>query len=58
MSRGASFDRNTAAHIPEAGLELVDARFVVDDLMQLLTVRVPGPTLAPILRGECVTKPP
>lgn len=38
---GAHFDRNTATHIPEAGLELLDARFVVYDLMQLLTVRVP-----------------
>lgn len=39
---GAGFDRNTAAHIPEAGLELVEARFVVDELMQLLTIRVPA----------------
>lgn len=38
---GAGFDRNTAKHVPEAGLQLVDARFVVDDLMQLLAVRVP-----------------
>ena len=38
---GAGFDRNTAQHIPEADLELLDAKFVVDDLMQLLTVRVP-----------------
>lgn len=38
---GAGFDRNTAAHVSEAGLELVDARFVVSDLMQLLTIRVP-----------------
>jgi hypothetical protein len=38
---GASFDRNTAAHIFAAGLELLEARFVVDELMQLLTVRVP-----------------
>jgi ubiquinone/menaquinone biosynthesis C-methylase UbiE len=37
---GAGFDRNTAAHIPEAGLELLDAKFVADDLMQLLIVRV------------------
>jgi ubiquinone/menaquinone biosynthesis C-methylase UbiE len=37
----AGFDRNTAAHLPEAGLEMLGARFVVDDLMQLLTVRVP-----------------
>ncbi len=39
---GAGFDRNTAARVPEAGLKLLDARFVVDDLVQLLTVRVPG----------------
>jgi ubiquinone/menaquinone biosynthesis C-methylase UbiE len=39
---GAGFDRNTARHVPQAGLELMDARFVVDDLLQLLTVRVPG----------------
>ncbi len=39
---GAGFDRNTAAHIPEAGLELLDAGFVVADMMQLLTVRVPN----------------
>lgn len=38
---GASFDRNTARHVPEAGLQLLEARFVVDDLIQLLTVRVP-----------------
>lgn len=38
---GAGFDRNTERHVPEAGLRLADARFVVDDLMQLLTVRVP-----------------
>ncbi|MBN9562247.1 MAG: class I SAM-dependent methyltransferase [Alphaproteobacteria bacterium] len=38
---GAGFDRNTASHVPEAGLELVETRFVVHDLMQLLTVRVP-----------------
>jgi ubiquinone/menaquinone biosynthesis C-methylase UbiE len=39
---GAGFDRDTAAHVPEAGLELLDARFVVDDLMHLLAIRVPG----------------
>jgi ubiquinone/menaquinone biosynthesis C-methylase UbiE len=37
---GASFDRNTEAHIPEAGLELVESRYVVDDLVKLLTARV------------------
>ncbi len=37
---GASFDRDTERHIPSAGLELIDSRYVVDDLMKLLTVRV------------------
>jgi ubiquinone/menaquinone biosynthesis C-methylase UbiE len=39
---GASFDRQTEAHIPEAGLELAESRYVVDDLVKLLTVRVPA----------------
>lgn len=37
---GASFDRRTEEHVPEAGLELVDARFVVDDLVRLISARV------------------
>ena len=37
---GASFDRNTEGHIPAAGLELVESRFVFDDLLKMLTVRV------------------
>jgi ubiquinone/menaquinone biosynthesis C-methylase UbiE len=37
---GASFDRNTEQHVPAAGLELIDSRFVFDDLMKMLTVRV------------------
>jgi ubiquinone/menaquinone biosynthesis C-methylase UbiE len=39
---GASFDRQTERHVPAAGLELVDSRYVVDDLLKLLTLRVPG----------------
>jgi ubiquinone/menaquinone biosynthesis C-methylase UbiE len=39
---GGSFDRQTERHIPEAGLELVESRFVVDDLVKLLTARVAG----------------
>lgn len=35
---GASFDRHTEAHIPEAGLTLIEIRYVVDDLVKLLTV--------------------
>lgn len=38
---GASFDRQTEKHIPAAGLELVDSRYVVDDLLKLLTLRAP-----------------
>ena len=37
---GASFDRDTERHVPAAGLELVESRYVVDDLLKLLTVRV------------------
>src|SRR5437762_2954248 len=39
---GASFDRDTERHIPEAGLELVESRYVVDDLVKLITVRAPA----------------
>jgi ubiquinone/menaquinone biosynthesis C-methylase UbiE len=38
---GASFDRHTERHVPAAGLELVDGRYVVDDLLKMLTLRVP-----------------
>lgn len=37
---GASYDRHTEQHVPTAGLELVESRFVVDDLLKMLTVRV------------------
>jgi ubiquinone/menaquinone biosynthesis C-methylase UbiE len=36
---GASFDRQTEQHVPAAGLELIESRFVVDDLVKLLTLR-------------------
>ncbi|HWD57186.1 MAG TPA: class I SAM-dependent methyltransferase [Stellaceae bacterium] len=38
---GASFDRHTEKHVPAAGLELLESCYVVDDLLKLLTVRVP-----------------
>lgn len=38
---GASYDRRTEQHVPAAGLELVESRYVVDDLLKLLTLRVP-----------------
>ena len=38
---GASFDRHTEQLVPAAGLELVESRYVVDELLKLVTVRVP-----------------
>jgi ubiquinone/menaquinone biosynthesis C-methylase UbiE len=37
---GAGFDRRTEEHVPSAGLEIVASRFVVADLIKLVTVRV------------------
>jgi len=46
---GASFDRNTEAYIRPAGLELVEARFVVDDLIKLIEARAPiAPGVTPL----------
>jgi ubiquinone/menaquinone biosynthesis C-methylase UbiE len=36
---GAGFDRNTEQVVPAAGLELLETRFVVDDLLKLIRVR-------------------
>ena len=36
---GASFDRHTEQYIPAAGLHLVETRFVVGDLIKLMTAR-------------------
>jgi hypothetical protein len=36
---GAGFDRRTEEHVPKAGLEVVEARFVVDDLVKFLILR-------------------
>jgi hypothetical protein len=40
---GAGFDRRTEDHVREVGPELVEARFVVADLMKLISVRTKGP---------------
>ena len=37
---GADFDRRTEEHVPEADLEVIESRFVVDDLMKLIAIRV------------------
>jgi ubiquinone/menaquinone biosynthesis C-methylase UbiE len=39
---GAGFDRNTEAHAHEAGFEQIESRFVVDDLIKLISARAPG----------------
>jgi hypothetical protein len=36
---GAGFDRWTEEHVPEAGLEVVESRLVVDDLIKLISIR-------------------
>jgi len=36
---GASFDRRTEQHVPEAGLHIVQCRFVVDDLIKIIEAR-------------------
>jgi hypothetical protein len=33
---GAGFDRQTEQHVPEAGLQLLESRFVADELIKLL----------------------
>ena len=38
---GAGFDRRTEERVPEAGLEVVESRFVVDDLIKLISIRSP-----------------
>ena len=37
---GAGFDRRTEAHLRDLGMEIVDARFVVGDLIKMITVRL------------------
>ena len=39
---GASFDRRTEERLPESGLQLVDSRFVVDELIKLISARPVG----------------
>jgi ubiquinone/menaquinone biosynthesis C-methylase UbiE len=39
---GAGFDRETERHVPEAGLQLIEARFVADELIKLLAARTFG----------------
>jgi ubiquinone/menaquinone biosynthesis C-methylase UbiE len=36
---GAGFDRRTEEHVPEAGLQVVGSRLVVDDLIKLISIR-------------------
>lgn len=36
---GAGFDRRTEEHVPEAGLEVIESSYVVDDLIKLISIR-------------------
>jgi len=36
---GAGFDRRTEEHVAEAGLEVIESSFVVDDLIKLISIR-------------------
>jgi ubiquinone/menaquinone biosynthesis C-methylase UbiE len=38
---GAGFDRRTEEHVPEAGLQFVDSRFVAGDLIKIITACPP-----------------
>jgi ubiquinone/menaquinone biosynthesis C-methylase UbiE len=42
---GASFDRQTEKHIPAAGLEVDESRYVVDDLVTLICARAVRPSI-------------
>ena len=55
---GASFDRDTERQVPEAGLELVDSRYVVADLIKLITARVPAPSDRPGPADRCRSAAP
>lgn len=37
---GAGFDRQTEQHALDAGLQITDRRYVIEDLLKLLTLRV------------------
>lgn len=39
---GATFDRHTEQYVPRAGLEIVDDRFLFEDIIKLIVARVPG----------------
>jgi len=39
LAYGAAFDRETERHIPDAGLELVEKRFLYSDIIKLLVAR-------------------
>lgn len=41
MAYGATFDRNTEQYLPEAGLEIVEERFLFQDIIKLIVARTP-----------------
>lgn len=41
LAYGATFDRNTEQYLPDAGLEIVEERFLFQDIIKLIVARVP-----------------
>ncbi len=48
---GAAFDRDTERYIPEAGLKLVETRFLYQDIIKMIVAR-PEPSTRPELHTE------
>ena len=48
---GAAFDRDTERYIPEAGLKLVETRFLYQDIIKMIVAR-PEPSARPELHTE------
>jgi ubiquinone/menaquinone biosynthesis C-methylase UbiE len=42
LAYGATFDRTTEQYLPQAGLEIVEERFLFEDIIKLIVARVPG----------------
>jgi hypothetical protein len=38
---GAGFDRHTEEHLAETSLDVVESRYVVPDLMKMITLKSP-----------------
>jgi ubiquinone/menaquinone biosynthesis C-methylase UbiE len=53
---GAGFDRATEEHLPEAGFDVRESRFVVDDLIKLISANKPPTAAAQELAASARTR--